>query len=105
MDGVLDILRGQAEELTRISLEEFRQQMEAMILASEGRLRQGLQQTYEKSVASLIGLRSDLMEQMASRGAQLVRSTEEAMRARLGSQVAEEDADSPAKPPDPTAEK
>ena len=103
MDGVLDILRGQAEELTRVSLDEFRQQMEAMILDSEGRLRQGLQQTYEKSVASLIGLRSDLMEQMASRGAQLVRSTEEAMRARQRSQLTAEDAAS--KPPEPAAGK
>lgn len=104
MEAVLDILRGQAEELTRISLEEFRQQMEAMIQDSDARLRQGLQQTYEKSVASLIGLRSDLMEQMASRGAQMVRSTEEAMRARLRSQAGE-DGTPPAEPPEPATGK
>lgn len=105
MEAVLDILRGQAEELTRVSLDEFRQQIEAMIQDSDARLRQGLQQTYEKSVASLISLRSDLMEQMASRGAQMVRSTEEAMRVRLRSQLATEDETPPAEPPEPVAGK
>jgi hypothetical protein len=103
MEAVLDILRGQAEELTRISLEEFRQQMDAMVVDSESRLRQGLQQTYEKSVASLISLRSDLMEQMAARGAQMVRSTEEAMRARLRSQLPTKGA--APKPPEPVGGK
>ncbi len=103
MEAVLDILRGQAEELTRISLEEFRQQMDAMVVDSETRLRQGLQQAYEKSVASLISLRSDLMEQMAARGAHMIRSTEEAMRARLRSQLPAEGATP--KPPEPAAGK
>ena len=77
VESVLDIMRGQAEELTRNSLEEFRQQVDALIQDSEVRMRQGLMQAYEESAASLTNLRTDLMEQITARGAQIVRSTED----------------------------
>ena len=105
VESVLDIMRGQAEELTRNSLEEFRQQVDVLIQDSEGRLRQGLQQAYEESAASLIGLRTDLMEQMSSRGAQMIRSTEDTLRTRLRNQLAVEDKTAPVKPPEQVAEK
>jgi ElaB/YqjD/DUF883 family membrane-anchored ribosome-binding protein len=105
VDSVLDILRGQAEELTRNSLDEFRQQVDALIQDAEARLRQGLRQAYEESASSLIGLRTDLMEQMASRGAQMIRSTEDTLRTRLRSQLAFEEKTAPAKRPDKVAEK
>jgi hypothetical protein len=103
VESVLDILRGQAEELTRSCLEEFRQQVNALIQDSEAQLRRGLQQTYEESAGFLIGLRKDLMDQMASRGAQLIRSTEDLLRTRLLSQFPLEDK-SP-KPPEPAIKK
>lgn len=102
VESVLDILRGQAEELTRSSLEEFRQQIEALIQDSEARMRQGLTQAYEESAASLISLRTDLMEQITSRGAQIVRATEDTLRNRLLSQSA---MDKTAKPPEPVTKK
>jgi exonuclease VII large subunit len=105
MESVLDIMRGQAEELTRNCLEEFRQQVDALIQDAQGRLRQALQQGYEESAASLIGLRSDLMEQMASRGAQMLRSTEDTLRTRLRNQSAAEDKTLPVKPSESVTEK
>lgn len=98
VESVLDILRGQAEELTRASLEEFRQQIEALIQDSEGRLRQGLTHAYEESAASLMNLRTDLMEQISSRGAQMVRATEDTLRNRLLGQSAADKASKPAEP-------
>ena len=100
VESVLDIMRGQAEELTRNSLEEFRQQVDALIQDAEGRLRQGFQQAYEESAASLIGLRTDLMEQMSSRGAQMIRSSEDTLRTRLRGQMPFEETTAPAKPPE-----
>lgn len=100
VESVLDIMRGQAEELTRNSLEEFRQQVDALLQDAEGRLRQGFQQAYEESAASLIGLRSDLMEQMSSRGAQMIRSSEDTLRTRLRGQMPFEETTAPAKPPE-----
>jgi len=105
VESVLDILRGQAEELTRNSLEEFRQQVDALLRDAEGRLRQGLQQVYEDSAASLIDLRTDLMDQMASRGAKMIRSTEDILRTRLRSQLAVEDKTAPVRPPEKVTEK
>ena len=105
VESVLDIMRGQAEELTRNSLEEFRQQVDVLISDAEGRLRQNLQQAYEESAASLIGLRTDLMEQISSRGAQMIRSTEDSLRTRLRNQLALDDKTAPAKPPQPVTEK
>lgn len=83
MESVLDIMRGQAEELTRSALEEFRQQIEALIQDSEVRMRDGLNQQYEESASSLISLRTDLIEQIATRGAQVLRSTEDGLRNRI----------------------
>jgi exonuclease VII large subunit len=105
MESVLDIMRGQAEDLTRNCLEEFRQQVDALIQDAQGRLRQGLQQAYEESASSLIGLRSDLMEQMASRGAQMLRSTEDTLRTRLRNQSAVDDKTFPANPSERVTEK
>jgi hypothetical protein len=105
VESVLDIMRGQAEELTRNCLEEFRQQVEVLLEDSEGRLRQSLQQAYEESAASLIALRTDLMDQMSSRGAQIIRSTEDTLRTRLRSQSAADDKTVPIKPPQPVTEK
>src|SRR5271157_1488212 len=105
VESVLDIMRGQAEELTRNCLEEFRQQVDALIQNAEERLRQGLQQAYEESAASLIGLRTDLMDQMASRGAQMIRSTEDTLRGRLRNQLTLEDKTATVKPPEKVAGK
>jgi hypothetical protein len=105
VESVLDIMRGQAEELTRSCLEEFRQQVDALVQGAEERMRQGLQQAYEESAAALIGLRTDLMDQMASRGAQMIRSTEEALRSRLRNQPAVEDKAAALKSPEKVAEK
>ena len=105
VESVFEILRGQAEELTRNSLEEFRQQVDALIQDAEGRMRQGLQQAYEDSAASLMDLRTDLMDQMALRGAQVIRSTEDTLRTRLRSQFAIEDRTLPVKPPAQVAKK
>ncbi len=80
---VLDSLRRQAEEYVRSSLGEFHQRMDALIRDSEARLRQDLQQSYENSAGSLIALRTDLTEQMAARGSQLIRSLEDTLRERL----------------------
>lgn len=97
VESVLDILRGQAEEITRNSLEEFRQQVEALVQDAEVRMHQGLLRAYEESAASLIGLRTDSMEQMALRGKQLVRSTEDSARTRLITETATVDEAVPAK--------
>ena len=105
VESVLDILRGQAEEITRNSLEEFRQQMDALIQDAEARLRTGLQQEYEGSAASLIGLRTDLMEQITTRAAQVVRSTEDNLRIRLINQAAVGENAAPVKPPEPVIDK
>lgn len=105
VESVLDIMRGQAEELTRNSLEEFRQQVDALIQDSEIRMRQGLLQAYEESAASLISLRTDLMEQITTRGTQIIRSTEDNLRTRLLSQSAAADQAAPVKPPEPVTKK
>jgi DNA anti-recombination protein RmuC len=105
VESVLDILRGQAEEITRNSLDEFRQQVDALIQDAEARLRLGLKKAYEESAGSLISLRADLMEQMSSRGAQMIRSTEDSLRTRLRSKLANEAKPAPAKPPEPVAKK
>jgi len=97
VSSVLDIMRGQAEELTRDCLEEFRQQVDVLIQNAEERLRQGSQQSYDESAASLVSLRSDLLEQMATRGAQIVRSTDEAMRSRLRNQLSLDEKIAPAR--------
>lgn len=99
VESTLKALRGQAEQLSRKSLEEFRQQAESIIQEAEGRMRNGLQQAYEDSAASLMDLRTNLMDQLASRGAQLIRSTEDSMRTRLRGQPAIEDKTAPAIPP------
>jgi len=83
VESVLEILRTQAQELTRSSLEEFRAQVDVLIRDAEERLREGSQQSYEESAASLIGLRADLTEQMSSRSAQLIHSADEALRTRF----------------------
>ena len=105
VESVLDILRGQAEQFTRSSLEEFRQQVDALIQDAEVRMREGLLQAYEESAGSLVGLRTDLMEQMASRGAQMIRSTEDTLRTRLLSQSAKGEKAAPLRPPEPVTKK
>ena len=105
VESVLDILRGQAEQFTRSSLEEFRQQVDALIQDAEVRMREGLLQAYEESAGSLVGLRTDLMEQMASRGAQMIRSTEDTLRTRLLSQLAAGEKAAPIRPPEPVTKK
>jgi len=82
MGSVLEIMRTQAEELTRTSLEEFRQQIDVLIHDAEMRLREGVMESYQESASALINLRTDLTDQMTSRQAQLLRSAEEALRAR-----------------------
>ena len=98
VESVLDILRGQAEEITRNSLEEFRQQVEALVQDAEVRMHQGLLRAYEESAASLVGLRTGSMEQMALRGKQMVRSAEDSVRTRLITEAAMVDEAVPAKP-------
>jgi F0F1-type ATP synthase membrane subunit b/b' len=87
IESVLDTLRSQSEEVANNRLEEFRQQLEVMIQDAQGRLRQGLQQAYEESATSLFRLRTELLEQLASRGTQMTRATEETLRTRLRSQL------------------
>lgn len=91
LESFLDIMYSQAEEITRTCLEELRQQVEVLLRDAEERLRQSLHQSYEASASSLTGLESDLIDQMTSRSAQLIRSAEEALRARsrelLGTQA------------------
>jgi hypothetical protein len=105
VESVLDILRGQAEQFTRSSLEEFRQQVDALIQDAEVRMRESLLQAYEESASSLVGLRTDLMEQMASRGAQMIRSTEDTLRTRLLSQLPPGEKAAPIRPPEPVTKK
>ncbi len=97
--SVLDIMRGQAEELTRNILEEFRQQVEALIVDSEERLRQGFQSVYKESASSLINLRGDLIQQMQSRGTQMIRTSEETLRTRLREQLTVDETPAPETPP------
>jgi hypothetical protein len=103
--SVLDILRGQAEQFTRSSLEEFRQQVDALIQDAEVRMRESLLQAYEESASSLVSLRTDLMEQMATRGAQMIRSTEDTLRTRPLSQLAAGEKAAPIRPPEPVTKK
>ncbi len=103
--SVLDIMRGQAEELTRNILEEFRQQVQALIVDSEERLRQGFQSVYKESASSLINLRGDLLQQIQSRGTQMIRSSEETLRTRLREQLTVEQAPDPETPPAKVTEK
>jgi hypothetical protein len=104
MESALEILRGQVEELTRNSLEEFRQQVDALLQDADLRQREGLQQSYEELSNSLIGLREDLMEQMASRSAEMARSAEEILRTPLGSQSGGPEQVASPKPPKPAPE-
>jgi hypothetical protein len=83
VDSVLDILRSQAEELTRASLEVFRHQVEALVCDMEQRLRREMRESYEESASALVSLRKDIMEQMTARGTELARATEEALRNRF----------------------
>jgi F0F1-type ATP synthase membrane subunit b/b' len=87
IESILDTLRNQSEELASNRLEEFRQQLDVMIQDYQARLRQGLQQAYEESAASLFRLRSELLEQLASRGTQMARATEDTLRTRLRGQL------------------
>jgi hypothetical protein len=105
VDSVLDILRGQAEEITRASLEVFRQQVEALIYDVEQRLRRELRDSYEESASSLVSLRKDIMEQMTARGAQLVRSADEILRSRFRELLTAQDRAAPAKPAEPVTPK
>jgi len=105
VESVLDIMRGQAEELTRNSLEEFRQQVEALIQDAEVRMRESLLQAYEESAGSLTSLRTDLMEQIESRGAQVIRSTEDTLRTRFLRPSAAGEKAVPIKPPEPVTKK
>ena len=105
VESVLDIMRGQAEELTRNILEEFRQQVEALLQDADVRLRQGFQQAYEESAVSLVALRTDLMEQMASRASQMIRTGEDTLRTRLRNRLTMEEKTGPAEPPEEIGEK
>jgi hypothetical protein len=83
LETFLDIMRTEAEEVARTSLEEFRQQVEVLLRDAEDRLRQSIHQSHEASASSLTRLGGDLIEQMTSRNAQLIRSAEETLRTRL----------------------
>ena len=87
IESILDNLRSQSEELASNRLDEFRQQLDVIIQDAQGRLRQGLQQAYEESATSLFRLRTELLEQLASRGTQMARATEDTLRTRLRSQL------------------
>lgn len=105
VSSVLDIVRGQAEEITRASLEVFRQQVEALIYDVEQRLRRELRESYEESASSLVSLRKDIMEQMTARGAQLVRSADEILRNRFRELLTAQERAAPAKPAEPVTPK
>jgi exonuclease VII large subunit len=105
VESALEILRGQAEELTRDSLEEFRLQVEAVLRDAELQLREGLQQSYQQSTDSLLSLRADLVEQIATRGKEVVRTSEETLRTRLRNLTGTHELPVPLKPPEPAPEK
>lgn len=103
VESVLDIMHGQAEELTRNCMEEFRQQVDALIQDAEERLQISFHRASEESVASLTALRTDLLDQLSSRGAQMIRSTEDTLR-MLHGQTAAEDKSVPINPSQPVPE-
>jgi len=105
VESVLDIMRGQAEELTRNSLEEFRQQIDALIQDSEIRMRQGLMQAYEESASSLLNLKTEIMDQINSRGAQILRAADDGLRSKLATPLAAGEKADPVKPPEPVTKK
>ncbi len=98
LESFLDIMYSQAEEITRTCLEEFRQQVEVLLRDAEERLRQSIHQSHEAAASSLTGLEGDLIDQMASRSAQLIRSAEEALRARSRELLGTQDRPAPAQP-------
>ena len=83
VESVLETLRTQVEEFMSSSLEDLRAQVDVLIRDAEQRLREGSQQSYEESAASLIGLRVDLTEQLTSCSQQLIRAADEALRTRF----------------------
>jgi hypothetical protein len=105
LESILNIIRSQAEELTRTSLEEFREQVEALLRDAEERLRQSIHQSYEESASSLTGLGGNLMDQMASRSAHLIRSAEETLRAHLRELPGTQDRAAPAQSPKQASQK
>jgi hypothetical protein len=105
LESFLDIMRSQAEEITRTSLEELRQQVEVLLRDAEERLRQSIHQSYEASAASLTGLGCDLIDQMTSRSAQLIRSAEETLRASLRELPGSQDRAAPAQSPKQASQK
>jgi hypothetical protein len=76
MDSVLQVLRDQAEELVRGTLEEFR------------RLKQRTEQSYDDVEASVNTLRRDMAEQLTHRQDEIVESSKEALHARVEEMLA-----------------
>jgi vacuolar-type H+-ATPase subunit E/Vma4 len=88
MDSVLQVLRDQAEELVRGTLEEFRQQVQALVQDAEDRLKQRTEQSYDDVEASVNTLRRDMAEQLTHRQDEIVESSKEALHARVEEMLA-----------------
>ncbi len=105
VESILNILRAQAEELTRSSLEEFRAQVDALLRDAEQRLREGFQQAYDEAAAALVALRTDLTDQINAHGAQLIRSAEEVLRNHFRELAATQATPAPLKTDQPSSQK
>jgi hypothetical protein len=83
MDSVLQVLRDQTEELIRGALEEFRQQVGALVKDGEKRLKQRAEQSYADVESSISTLRRDIAEQLTQRTGEIVESAQQAVQERV----------------------
>ncbi len=84
MEFVLQLIRNESDEVLRRRLQEFRQQVDAIVKDAEARLRQHSQATREETRSSLDSLRKDSVAQLASQTAEVVESAEQTVRAKVG---------------------
>jgi flagellar hook-associated protein FlgK len=83
MDSVLQVLRDQTDELVRGSLEEFRQQVAALVRDAEAHLRQRAEASYEDFESSINSLGGDLADQLTRRTQEIVEPVKEAIHAKV----------------------
>ena len=84
MEFVLQLIRNETDEVLRRRLQEFRQQIDAIVKDAEARLRQHSQVTCEETRSSLDSLRSDSIAQLGKQTAEVVESAEQTVRAKVG---------------------
>jgi len=88
MESVLQILRTQADECVRDTVDALRQQGAALTKEAEEQIKKRAEKTYEDVEGSLFALRADLAEQLSQRTEQIVANAEEALRAKVGEMFA-----------------